>query len=81
MRTDHPRDCILCWNDEEHAVLDYKPMSNSDLFSAIQRAAYLMGNTHAAVVSTSAWAALSRDLNALALIADDRYQAARKAGR
>lgn len=81
MRHDHPRDCKPCFYGDEHAVLDYAPMTDNDLFNAIQSCAYRLGTTHGSRVTTSDYAALSRTLNSLSLIADDRYQAARRAGR
>lgn len=80
-RSDHPRDCFNCYSNVEHAVLDYTPMTDQELFEAVEASAYLLGNSRAANVSSSNYSALSRALNNLALIADDRYQAARKAGR
>jgi hypothetical protein len=76
---DHGRDCVLCFNSEEHE--EPQAFTDQDLYQAITGAAYLLGSKRGTNVQTSAYGALSSDLNWLSMVADSRYQAARKAGR
>lgn len=75
----HGRDCVLCFHGEEHD--EPQTFTDQHLYEAITGAAYLMGNRRNANVTASAYIALARELNWLALVAEDRYQAARKAGK
>jgi hypothetical protein len=74
---DHGKDCVLCYNLEAHD--EPQPFTDQDMYEALTSAQYLLGARRNSEVTTSAWGALSRDLNWLSMVADDRYQARRAA--